>query len=210
MQIVDEVDRRRGRWSGASPCSVGGETVPGIHWLPAGADRTAHPRCASATAASSTSASTTCSPWPVQLVTNLGVGVVSLDAPEHGDRLTDPDAAAGRCERAAPAATATPSRSRFGRKARAAMAERAKVHVAEWRALLDDLQTDPRWADGPVRLVGRLDGHHPRAPARRQRRAHRAPPCSASTPSSPATSGGRRGAARSRSRCCSSASPRTS
>ena len=29
------------------------------------------------------------------------------------------------------------------------MAERAKVHVVEWQALLDDLQTNPQWAAGP-------------------------------------------------------------
>ena len=29
------------------------------------------------------------------------------------------------------------------------MAERARQHTVEWRALLDDLQTDERWAAGP-------------------------------------------------------------
>ena len=29
------------------------------------------------------------------------------------------------------------------------MAARAVQHVAEWRALLDDLQTNPQWAAGP-------------------------------------------------------------
>jgi hypothetical protein len=73
-----------------------------------------------------------------QLVTTLGVGVVALDAPEHGERITDPDRAARQL---AALSSRDPEvrRRAVGREARAAMAARAVVHVAEWRALLDVL-----------------------------------------------------------------------
>jgi hypothetical protein len=83
-----------------------------------------------------------------QLVANLGVGVVALDAPEHGDRVTDPDAAA-RALAAARSRDPEARRRVLGGAARAAAAERAKAHVAEWRALLDDLAADERWSSGP-------------------------------------------------------------
>ena len=117
---------------------------------PSTAPRRASPtrRCASATVGSSTSGSTTCSLLARRLVTDLGVGVVALDAPEHGDRVTDPEAQA-RALAAIRDGDPDARRARYGKRARAAMFERAKVHVAEWRLLLDALQTEPRWAAGP-------------------------------------------------------------
>ena len=146
MDVIDEVQdgtvvERR------FDLHVEGTVVPGIHWLPAAADGPhatvcmghggfQHKRVANVLALAR------------QLVTNLGVGVVALDAPEHGDRVTDPDAAA----RALAAATSRDPAARrrvLGGAARAAAAERATAHVAEWRALLDDLGTDQRWSSGP-------------------------------------------------------------
>lgn len=59
-----------------------------------------------------------------KLVRERGYGAVALDAPGHGDRLTK------------------------------AMAEAAPRAVAEWKALLDDLGSDPRWAGAPVGYWG--------------------------------------------------------
>jgi hypothetical protein len=129
---------------------VDGELVPGIHWLPAGATAAAgshatvcmghggfqHKRIDNVLALAR------------QLVAELGVGVVALDAPEHGDRITDPSEAAARL--AALTSRDREVRRRYlGAEARAAMAERSRLHVGEWRALLDVLGADSRWTDGP-------------------------------------------------------------
>lgn len=130
---------------------AGEESVPGIHWLPTvdGAEASEphatvcighggfqHKRIDNVLALAR------------RLVTDLGVGVVALDAPEHGDRVTDPEAQA-RALAAIRDGDPEARRARYGKRARAAMFERAKVHVAEWRLLLDALQTEPRWAAGP-------------------------------------------------------------
>jgi dienelactone hydrolase len=122
-------------------------TVPGIHWLPAGESAPyatvcighggfQHKRVANVLELAR------------QLVTNLRVGVVALDAPEHGDRVSDP-AAMDRARAAAARPDAGARRRRLGERALAAMAERTRVHVAEWGALLDDLQRHEQWAAGP-------------------------------------------------------------
>ncbi|HKY68982.1 MAG TPA: hypothetical protein VJM49_21515 [Acidimicrobiales bacterium] len=126
---------------------VDGAAVPGIHWLPA-AGRGAHPTVCIGHGGFQHKRIDNVLELARQLVTHLGVGVVALDAPEHGDRITDREAA--RARRAAIAGGDREARRRwFGAEARAAMAERATAHVAEWRALLDRLQTDERWAAGP-------------------------------------------------------------
>ena len=49
-----------------------------------------------------------------------------------------------------PSAAASEGRGlRLDPKVRDAMGARVAMHVAEWRALLDALQTDDRWRDGP-------------------------------------------------------------
>ena len=124
-----------------------GTTVPGIHWLPA-SPAGAHPTVCIGHGGFQHKRIDNVLGLARQLVAGLGVGVVALDAPEHGDRVTDPDAAA-RTLAALRSGDADERRRRLGREARAAMAERARGHVAEWRALLDALGTDERWAAGP-------------------------------------------------------------
>lgn len=82
------------------------------------------------------------------LVGRLGIGAVALDAIEHGERASDPEAST-RALRELASGDRDAFRRHFGAAARAAMAARAKVHVAEWRAMLDALQADPRTAAGP-------------------------------------------------------------
>lgn len=126
---------------------VGDEAVPGIHWLPAGATGP-HPTVCIGHGGFQHKRFDNVLGLARQLVTNLGVGVVALDAPEHGDRVSDPDAAS-RTLAALASGDREARRRAFGREARAAMAERAKVHVAEWQGLLDALGADERWAAGP-------------------------------------------------------------
>lgn len=146
MKVIDEttdgpvVERR-------FLLEVGDEAVPGIHWLPAGAEGP-HPTVCIGHGGFQHKRIDNVLALARQLVTNLGVGVVALDAPDHGDRLADPDAAA-RTLAALAGGDREARRRAFGKQARAAMAERAKVHVAEWRGLLDALQADERWAAGP-------------------------------------------------------------
>jgi hypothetical protein len=126
---------------------VGEAAVPGIQWLPAAATGP-HPTVCIGHGGFQHKRIDNVLALARQLVANLGVGVVALDAPEHGDRVSDPDAAARAL--AAVSSRDPAARKRYlGAAARAAMAERAVGHVAEWRALLDRLQADERWAAGP-------------------------------------------------------------
>ena len=122
-------------------------TVPGIHWLPAG--RTGrYPTVCIGHGGFQHKRVPNVLELARQLVANLGVGVVALDAPEHGDRVSDPDAMA-RALAAATRPDAGARRRRLDERAVAAMAQRTKLHIAEWRALLDELQRHEQWADGP-------------------------------------------------------------
>jgi hypothetical protein len=145
MQIIHEADDE-GVTARRFDLHVGEETVPGMHWFP--------------TLATGPSA-TVCighggfqhklygnvPELAIQLVRNLGTGVVALDAPLHGDRIADPETAA-KARDAARRAAAEGGRRAIDPKALAAMATRAQMHVEEWRALLDVLGQDERWAAG--------------------------------------------------------------
>lgn len=125
---------------------VGEVVVPGIQWLPDGSAPCPtvcighggfqHKRIDNVLALAR------------QLVGELGVGAVALDAIEHGERATDPDGSK-RALRELASGDREARQRYFGAEARAAMAERAKVHVAEWRVLLDRLEADERTAGGP-------------------------------------------------------------
>lgn len=119
---------------------VEGVDVPGIRWLPTRHDD-ARPTVCIGHGGFQHKRVDNVLELALQLVANLGVGAVSLDAPDHGDRVSDPDAMA-----ASRAAIAGGDRDaferRYGAKGRAIMAARAKVHVAEWRVLLDALERD--------------------------------------------------------------------
>ncbi|HEY9566107.1 MAG TPA: hypothetical protein VIR30_20280 [Nocardioides sp.] len=127
---------------------VAGETVPGLHWLPAGATGS-HPTVCIGHGGFQHKAYGNVPQLALQLARNLGVGVVALDAPEHGDRATDPEAAKKLRASLARSGNGSDKRPGLDPKVLAGMAERVRVHVAEWRALLDALQQDERWAAGP-------------------------------------------------------------
>ena len=126
---------------------VGDETVPGMHWLPREPAQQ-HATICIGHGGFQHKLYGNVPELAVQLAQNLGVGVVALDAPNHGDRITDPDAAK-RARDAAVRAASEGRGLRLDPKVRDAMAARVAMHVAEWRALLDALQTDDRWRDGP-------------------------------------------------------------
>jgi dienelactone hydrolase len=135
---------------------VADAVVPGIQWLPEHASEpyptvlvghggTQHKRVPNVLALAR------------RLVRHLGFGVVALDAPEHGDRVTD--AAALNTSREQLAASIESGRP-MNRDRLKEVARRAPQHVAEWRALIDDLQTDDRFAAGPFGYWGVSMGTH--------------------------------------------------
>ena len=130
--------------------TVNSEIVPGVHWLPEsgatvyptvliGHGGTQHKRVPNVLGLART------------LVRHGGYGAVALDAPGHGDRMTEEQKqqqaeliARRRGDRLAPLPE---------RRVRA-MSGAAAQAVAEWKALLDDLMTDPQWANGPFGYWG--------------------------------------------------------
>jgi hypothetical protein len=122
---------------------VGDETVPGMHWLPSNATGR-HATVCIGHGGFQHKLYGNVPELAIQLARNLGIGVVALDAPDHGDRIVDKEAA----KKARDAALAGRGR-RMDADARAAYAARVATHVAEWRSLLDALQADERWAAGP-------------------------------------------------------------
>lgn len=148
LHVVAEVEHERAV-ERAFTIPVEGVDVPGIRWLPKRHDGPRPTVCIGHGGFQHKRIENVLE-LALQLVANLDVGVVSLDAPGHGDRVSDPDAVA-----AARAALARGDREeverRYGAKGRAAMAARAKVHVAEWKVLLDALERD---AEAPTDRFG--------------------------------------------------------
>jgi dienelactone hydrolase len=119
---------------------VGGETVPGIRWEPEGSQGsrptvlighggTQHKRAANVLGLAR------------RLVRHLGYAAIALDAPGHGERATDPND--GERRRRAIEARIAERRKGIVRAPDPAEAkawvERTTKGIAEWRALLDDL-----------------------------------------------------------------------
>ncbi|HXN61503.1 MAG TPA: hypothetical protein VN886_13730 [Acidimicrobiales bacterium] len=149
MEILDEVCEK-GVIERRIDLTVNGEIVPGIHWLPEaiatpyptvliGHGGTQHKRVPNVLGLART------------LVRHGGYGVVALDAPGHGDRMTDEQKeqqdelmARRQGDRLAPLSE---------RRIRA-LSGVASQAVAEWKALLDDSATNPQWANGPFGYWG--------------------------------------------------------
>jgi hypothetical protein len=146
MDIIDE-RHEDGIVTRRFDLQVAGETVPGLQWFPADVDGQ-RPTICIAHGGFQHKNHGNVPELAIQLVGNLGVGVVALDAPQHGDRIVDPEAAE-RARTAAIGAARSGGRRAVDPEVFAAMRERAVIHVAEWRALLDELQQDQRWAAGP-------------------------------------------------------------
>jgi dienelactone hydrolase len=125
---------------------VAGERVPGIIWTPEGATGprplllvghggTQHKRVEGVLARGR------------HMARQFGYAVVSLDAPDHGDRTTPERQAAARAN------IEERMRNRVQVRAEGEMSqmrERARKHVGEWKATLDAVQKLPEVGDGPV------------------------------------------------------------
>jgi pimeloyl-ACP methyl ester carboxylesterase len=149
MEIVDEVCEK-GVIERRFNLTVNGETVPGIHWLPEavtdphptvliGHGGTQHKRVPNVLGLART------------LVRHGGYGVVALDAPGHGDRMTEEQ----KKERAELLDRRSGDRlAPLSERRIRAMSGVASQAVAEWKALLDELATNPEWAQGPFGYWG--------------------------------------------------------
>lgn len=157
MEIVDEVSEK-GVVERRIDLEVAGDTVPGLWWMPEGASGprptvlighggTQHKRVPNVLSLAR------------RLVRHLGYCAVAIDAPGHGDRITDPEAART-------AQRNLQRRMVEGRRAGAPvppvadeqaardMAARTAKGVAEWKALLDKLQEYELTAGGPYGYWG--------------------------------------------------------
>ena len=201
---------------------VGTEVVPGILWEPEAALAAGTPRPTVLIGHGGTQHKRvdTVLAFARRFVRHLGVSVAALDAPGHGERVTPEMKAAADAQRAKLGARIVQGQ-REGRSIPMEMSdaearawvERTTGGVAEWKALLDDLQASrPDLAAGPFGYWACRWGwpsgcrSSPTSPAS-------PPPSSASPaphPTGPAPNASSRRRKGSRSRCCSSSRPMTS
>jgi dienelactone hydrolase len=130
---------------------VNGQVVPGLHWTPETATATPYPTVLIGHGGTQHKRAPNVLALARTLVRHCGFGAVALDAPGHGDRMTDEDRERRRELLRARADGATPQpdpRRRFW------MDSLGPQVVNEWKALLDELQLDERWRGEPVGYWG--------------------------------------------------------
>ena len=119
------------------------DNVPGILWSP---EATAGPRPTVLIGHGGTVHKRV--PYVLELarrfVTNLGFSAVALDAPDHGERIADPEEAEWRRRALRQRLIEGPGAGprTFDAEEAAAMVERNRKGVREWKALLDDLEAE--------------------------------------------------------------------
>jgi dienelactone hydrolase len=149
MEILSEVCEK-GVIERRFNLTVGGETVPGIHWLPEEASTT-HPTVLVGHGGTQHKRVPNVLGLARKLVRHAGYGVVALDAPGHGDRMTEEQ----ERERAELLGRRQADRlAPLSERRIRAMSAAAVQAVAEWKALLDDVATNPQWANGPFGYWG--------------------------------------------------------
>lgn len=148
MDVINE-SVERGVVERRIDLKVGEDVVPGIVWLPEGADGprptvlighggTQHKRVPNVLSLGR------------RFVRHLGYAAVALDAPGHGDRVTDPEAMNRRRADLEARMAAGPGGAPGEMPAGAVQEslERTRKGVAEWKALLDDLDAAGDISDG--------------------------------------------------------------
>ena len=118
----------------------GDEVVPGIRWMPEG-DPVARPTVLIGHGGTQHKRTPNVLGLARRFVRHLGYTAVALDAPGHGERITDPEAAERRRQALQARIAAGPGgpEREFGSEESTEWVERTTKGVAEWRALLDDL-----------------------------------------------------------------------
>ncbi|HVF32584.1 MAG TPA: hypothetical protein VM933_06065 [Acidimicrobiales bacterium] len=140
---------------------VASEVVPGILWEPedALAARTERPTILIGHGGTQHKRVDNVLALARAFVRHLGVTVAAIDAPGHGDRVTDTDAAAAARRRlqgriAGGRRSGTPQPMEMGPEEAKAWVARTSAGVEEWKALVDDLQTRPELAGQPLGYWG--------------------------------------------------------
>jgi dienelactone hydrolase len=149
MEIVEETTER-GVVERRFDLNVDGEIVPGIHWLPEG-EAAPHPTVLIGHGGSQHKRVPNVLGLARTLVRHCGYGAVALDAPGHGDRMTEAQRQA-RAELLTSRQEGRPVPASFDRAR--ALDMFAPKAVAEWKALLDDLASNAMWAAGPYGYWG--------------------------------------------------------
>lgn len=158
MDIISEVSER-GVTERRFDLKVDDEVVPGILWEPEGA-RGPRPTILIGHGGTQHKRVENVLGLARRFVRHLGVSAAALDAPGHGDRVTDPEAAAaarrqleGRISGGRAGGSANPLD--MSPEAARQWVERTTRGVAEWKALIDDLQAGrPDLAGGPFGYWG--------------------------------------------------------
>ncbi len=149
MEILSEVCEK-GVIERRFDLTVNGEIVPGIHWLPEAATAP-HPTVLIGHGGTQHKRVPNVLGLARKLVRHGEYGVVALDAPGHGDRMTEEQ----KQERAEVLARRQGDRlAALSERRVRAMSRVASQAVAEWKALLDDLATNPQWSNGPFGYWG--------------------------------------------------------
>jgi dienelactone hydrolase len=130
--------------------SAGDDVVPGIHWLPEGASAP-HPTVIIGHGGTQHKRAPNVLGLARKLVRGCGYGVVALDSPGHGERMSEEQRQAQTelLSHRQGARLAPLSEDRI----RKMMGVASKAE-SEWKALLDDLGSNPDWADGPFGYWG--------------------------------------------------------
>ena len=150
MDVVNEIVEK-GVVERRFDLKAGNEVVPGILWLPENADGprptvlighggTQHKRVPNVLGLAR------------RFVRHLGYVVAAIDAPGHGDRITDPEAAAEQRRNLEARIQAGAGEGRRGLdmtpEQAKAWVERTTKGVADWKALVDDLESMDTLCDG--------------------------------------------------------------
>jgi pimeloyl-ACP methyl ester carboxylesterase len=119
---------------------VNEETVPGIRWVPEGADLL-HPTILIGHGGTQHKRVPNVLGLARRFVRHLGYSAVALDAPGHGERITDPEVAERRRQAIQARIAAGPGADSvaFGSEEAREWVERTTKGISEWRSLLDSL-----------------------------------------------------------------------
>ena len=119
---------------------VDAEVVPGIRWRPEGAAGAPTPTILIGHGGTQHKRVPNVLGLARRFVRHLGVTAVALDAPGHGDRVTDPAAAEAARKRLESRIAARTGAMDLSPEEAKAWVARTRDGVKEWRALVDDLE----------------------------------------------------------------------
>lgn len=156
MDVIEETTEK-GVTERRVDLRVGEEVVPGMIWLPEGANG-ARPTVLIGHGGTQHKKAPNVVAMARRFVRHLGYAAVAVDAPGHGDRIVDP-AVAELARKNLEARLAGDTSGRLAApdrdpEAMKAMVERSRQGTREWTAVLDQLVELPEIGDGPFGYWG--------------------------------------------------------